>query len=364
MGFAQVLWKMTGWLGLCVLSAYAFRYLLLFMVFLFALILCWFVYVVVAARLKNDELNSLSVADKRAHYTDGFQFYTIQQTHTQQNHSVIYNSKPLCEELNSLTQRRESYKYEFRNFAIFDGLPDIDPSYEGNITMHIHSSWAGFFPNMRRLNAIVHDQFGFVTALQSSIDRVTAMPYLAPLVSFHMPTGEIASLNFGQKDDSIVISHAYETLCRAFPKAKIVLYGECLGGLRLMNWLKPPLSQVTGIILESPLTSAEQLISFTRNKRINRWLYRAFCLLLPNFNAEIDRHHRYPTDQFSEVPVFVAALEHDQISGPNQLSAWTSRFQKPKSIIVKDTKIQHGQLFRNIDFQSQLASFLEFKNSF
>jgi hypothetical protein len=384
-------WRAVGWLMLVLLAAYVFRYLVLFLMGLCALVVCWFVYTVIGVRLKNDELNSMSAAEKRTYYAQDFHFFTVRTSVA----SSISNREE-SREMEDLTTddlttkdisddllrhlhegARREYNYKLGALVVHSGLPQLSPTYDGSITFHVHSSWSGLFPQSPRLNAMINAQFGFYTAFQTTIDRALAGAMTLPVVSFHMPTGEIASLNFGQKDDAMVLSYAYEALCERFPKAKIVIYAECLGGLRVMNWLgalpndlsTSPMKQLKGLILESPLPSMEQMISVTRSRRINRWFYRIFCLLMPNFNAELDRYNRYATrtaEQFPNIPMLVGVLKSDWISGPAHLPLWTSRFPSQRSIIIDDSPntsqtprklLRNGQLYRSMAFQIEARNF-------
>jgi hypothetical protein len=182
-----------------------------------------------------------------------------------------------------------------------------------------------------------------------------------------MPTDDVASLNFGQKDDAIILSYVFETLCKQYPFAKIMLYAECLGGLRVMNWLggyQNRLDQLVGLILESPLPSIEHMLSCTRNERFNRLIYQAFCLLIPNFNAQLDRYNCYKTrraQQFPNVPLLVGVLTNDWLSGPAQLPLWTARFTTTLAALIDPTEtprhMTHGHLFRSPSFQQRIHTF-------
>lgn len=357
---AAGVWRLMGWLGLCVLGAYVFRYLLLFVIGLCALVVCWFVYSVVGARLKSDEINSLTAADKKAHYTDSLHFYSIlPASFVTSFPRPIGAPKGLASRLSHHLQFGDPYRYETAGLVVHSGLPDISATYDGPLTLHVHSAWSGLFPQSVGLNHFIHTQMGFTNCFQSSLDRAKALNTDHPFVSFYMPTGEVFNLNFGQKDDALVLSHAYDTIAKRFPKARIVVYADCLGGLRLMNWLGPDLPNLAGIVLESPLLSVEHMLSLTKSKRANRWLYRMFCLLVPNFNAELDRYSRYelkPAQQFPDVPVLVAVGQNHWMSGPTHLPSWTSRFPNSQTVVVEE-KVKCGELHLAHSFQHETAQF-------
>jgi hypothetical protein len=120
------------------------------------------------------------------------------------------------------------------------------------------------------------------------------MPY--PVVSIDFPTADVATLNFGQKDDCLLMSHIYEHALTMYPRARIVLLSVCLGGLRIMNWLgrNPDPPNLAAVVLESPLASVRHLLrGFIGERWFHEDLYNTFCLIVPNYRPELENQYSF-----------------------------------------------------------------------
>lgn len=200
------------------------------------------------------------------------------------------------------------------------------------------------------------------------------LPY--PAVSLDFPTADVATLNFGQKDDCLVMSYVYELVRKTYPNAKIILLAVCLGGLRILNWLSrnPNPPNVIGVVLESPLPSVRHLLRGFLHGFFNEDLFQTFCLIVPNFRPELEEQYSFfrklksrgaskEGEQVCRIPVYIGLMDSDPFSNQTHLPLFCDRFPNltvfnADEQTASEHNISHGKLFRLPAFRAAAQAFI------
>lgn len=270
---------------------------------------------------------------------------------------------------------------------------------DNTIVINVRGLWAGLVARVNpMLNAFINRYVKCWNRqlLYASIRLASyGLPY--PVVTIDFPTADTATINFGQKDDCLVMSYIYEHVRRTYPKAKIILQSVCLGGLRILNWLarNPTAENLIGVVLESPLPSLRHLMRGFLGSCYSESLYRTFCLVVPNFRPELEHKYSFfqPTtatatttsstamaprtsaaddvddevrdDQVCKVPVFVGLIESDPFSNKSHLPLFVDRFPNLTVFATDEQqepeghhKISHGKLYRLPAYRAAVHSFI------
>lgn len=243
---------------------------------------------------------------------------------------------------------------------------------DNTIVLSVRGLWAGLAARINPvLNAFLNRYVKCWNRqlLYASI-RLASYGFPYPVVTIDFPTGDPATLNFGQKDDCLVMSYIYEHVRTSYPKAKIILQSVCLGGLRILNWLarNPAPKNVIGVVLESPLPSVRHLLRGFLGSHFSEWWYRAFCSLLPNFRPELDGQYSFfqprgsKAADLSKVPIFVGLIENDAFSNKGHLPLFADRFSNLTVFTTtadqSNHNITHGKLYRLPSYRAAVHTFV------
>ena len=270
------------------------------------------------------------------------------------------------------TDKGASFHFVVDGYAVHSGLPTADELRLADNTILIYSggSWAGLTPSYPRLNQLFN-VCSCTTTSQLSIRAAQNLRLPMCIVGFDAPTSKLDMLNIGQADDSAILSHVYDTVHSAHPKARIILGGDCLGSLRLLNWLatRPSLPALRAIVLESPLPSLRHFLnSLTPFRWINSVCNQALCVILPNYFPELEAFYAFSAhakSAFPDVPTFIGVLEHDAVSHPNDLPVFRARLHQVETFVAQDTDaraktrtLSHGQIVKAPTYQNAVRQFL------
>lgn len=270
----------------------------------------------------------------------------------------------------SLSARPLPYHFVVDGHSVHSGLPTAEEVSRGHGTIVLYSggSWAGIAPAHPRLNNLLNICACASTA-QLALRAAQHLRLPVPIVGFNYGTSSLDTLNIGQTDDSAMLSHVYKTVHKAHPTARLVLAGDCLGSLRLLNWLatRPELPQLHAIVLESPLPSLRHFLNvFTPFECCNQWLYEALVAIMPNYRPELETYQSFEAhgkDAFPDVPTFIGMLSDDPISHPSDLPRFIERLHQVETFVAHDKDaagrpVFHGQIVKLPGYQHAARAFL------
>lgn len=267
---------------------------------------------------------------------------------------------------------------EVDQVLVRSGWPTLDEVQRGGntIVLTVRGLWAGLAARINPvLNAFLNRYVKcWNRSLIWMVVRQTAYGLPYPTVSVDFPTADVATLNFGQKDDCLVMDYLYAQMRERYPSAKIILQSVCLGSLRILNWLSrhPNPPQLAGVVLESPLPSVKHLLRGFLGSYFNDDLYNTFCLIVPNFRPELDDQYsflrplkRRDNDQseVSRVPLLIGMISNDPFSNPTHLHHFHERFPNlftylTPSVHHENEEISHGKLYRLPAWRAVVQTFL------
>lgn len=271
------------------------------------------------------------------------------------------------------------------DYTVRSGWPTVEEveRCDNTIVLSVRGLWAGLAARINPvLNAFLNR---FVKCWNRSLMycgiRLSAYGLPYPAVSLDFPTADVATLNFGQKDDCLVMSYVYDLVRKTYPKAKIILLSVCLGGLRILNWLSrnPNPLNVIGVVLESPLPSVRHLLKGFLHSYFNEDLYNTFCLIVPNFRPELEDQYSFfrklkqrgpsPSTkegmdaQISRIPMFLGFIDSDTFSNKSHLPLFCDRFPN-LTVFNADERtseehgISHGKLYRLPAYRTAVQAFV------
>ncbi len=259
-------------------------------------------------------------------------------------------------------------------YSVHGGLPTPAEVERGHNTILLYSggSWAGIAPSYPRINNLINFCACSSTA-QISLRGAQYLRLPFPVVGFNYGTSNLDTLNIGQTDDSAMIGHVYQTVARAHPTARIILAGDCLGSLRLLNWLatRPEVPRLHALVLESPLPSLRHFLNvFTPWDRANELFYKARVAIMPNYRPELETYQSFMAhgpEVFPNVPTFIGVLQDDPISHPRDLPKFQARLRQVHTFVAddKDTAgrpVFHGQLVKLASYQHAARNFINTLN--
>lgn len=269
---------------------------------------------------------------------------------------------------------------EVDNCLVRSGWPAVEEveRCDNTIVLSVRGLWAGLAARINPvLNAFLNR---YVKCWNRSLMfcgiRLSAYGLPYPCVAIDFPTADVATLNFGQKDDFLVLSYIYEKVRQTYPKAKIIIVSVCLGGLRVLNWLNrnPNPENLIGVVLESPLPSVKHLLQGFLGSWYSNDLYNTFCLVVPNYRPELEgeysflrdikrRDGKIPNEQICRVPIFIGIIETDPFSNRSHLPLFCGRFPNLTVFSTDEReagehKISHGKLYRLPSFQLAAQTFI------
>jgi hypothetical protein len=304
------------------------------------------------------------------------------------------------EQLSQDTAAGKEFVREVDNYVVRNSWPTAEEvaKCDNTIVLSVRGLWAGLAARINPvLNAFLNR---FVKCWNRSLMycgiRLSAYGLPYPCVTLDFPTADVATLNFGQKDDCLVMSYVYDLVRKKYPEAKIILLSVCLGGLRILNWLRrnPNPENVIGVVLESPLPSVRHLLRGFLGHYYNDDFYHTFCLIVPNFRPEIDdqycfcrkpNHNQHcstaqdrTTSQreteskgksggadgtICKLPVFVGMIETDPFSNPSHLPLFCDAFPNLTVFTTNEREhgrhsISHGKLYRLPAYRAAAQTFI------
>jgi hypothetical protein len=273
------------------------------------------------------------------------------------------------------------FREQVDNYLIHSGLPSPEEveRCDNTIVLTVRGSWAGLAARINPvLNAFLN-RFAkcWNRSLIYTCIRLSSYGLPWPSVSIDFHTADVATLNFGQKDDCMIMTYIYELVRKTYPKAKIILLSVCLGGLRILNWLSrnPNPQNLIAVILESPLPSFRHLLQGIFGSYFNDDLYHTICMVVPNFRPELDNQYSFfrpmkrrgsekdDNEQVCKVPLFLGMIETDTFSNKTHLPLFCDRF--PNLTVFTATaddnagrQVDHGKLYSIHPYHSALQTFL------
>lgn len=121
-----------------------------------------------------------------------------------------------------------------------------------------------------------------------------------PCISFDYPEDR-RLFNFAQNFDTCCLETVYNEVIKQNPKARIILVGDCIGGLRALRFVaeKNP-TQVETLVLESPFTSFTSLTDRIAQVYLKPYLVRFGAPLLRRFFTWYFPNYQASKDNFME----------------------------------------------------------------
>jgi hypothetical protein len=151
---------------------------------------------------------------------------------------------------------------------------------------------------------------------------------------------------------------AFDATRAAFSNSKIFLVGDCLGGLRIVNWLKrrpDMIPLVGGLVLESPLPHLNyfsNIICQCRQCKCGATtLHRLISMCLPNY------HDTQTQDELKDeltiaVPhALIGLIADDPISPASLQDTYRRLFPNNLTIFICNESLFHGNLIHHQPFQ-------------
>lgn len=283
---------------------------------------------------------------------------------------------------------KRDFHFEVDHYAVHSGWPTPDEvaKCDNTIVLSVRHSWAGL---ASRVNPVLNTVLNkFVKCWNRNLlycgIRVSSYGLPYPMVILDFPTADVATLNFGQKDDCLMMDWVYKQVRTSYPTAKIILLSVCLGGLRILNWLSrhPAPENIVGVVLESPLPSVEHLLRGFLGNYFNQDLYHTFCMIVPNFRPELENQYSFfrklkekrknePGDDVTadrrevcNIPVFLGMLEYDPFSNKSHLPLFGERFSNLTAFTSAEQyagnhDISHGKLYRLSSYRAAVQRFIQ-----
>jgi len=387
--------KVVGHVGLIALTLYAATYIVqygllmlicLILLILGALLVGSLLYVYMDGANGTARLWSLSREQRQLYHAQNLPIYSLIPIAPEAGFREWneYQWRELADttgdELSRCIKEKRAFLTQVDGCLVRNGWPSVEEveRCDNTIVLTIRDNWAGLAARVNPvLNAFLNR---FLKCWNRSLIRTSirfssyGMPY--PVVSMDFPTADVSTLNFGQKDDCLLMSYVYERVREMYPKAKIILLSICLGGLRILNWLSrnPNPENVAAVVLESPLASLRHMMIGSVGKWATDAVYRLFCMHVPNFRPELENEYSYfrdlkpsdnehPNDQICNVPLFVGILESDPYSNRTHLPLLRKRFPKltifaSEQTVLEEKQLLHGMLYKLPEYRLAVRNFL------
>lgn len=281
--------------------------------------------------------------------------------------------------LSESIKRKEMFVRQVDDCIVRSGWPTLEEveRADNTIVLTVRDNWAGLAARINPvlntfLNRILHC---WNRSLVYTSIRFSSYGLPFPVVCTDFPTADVATLNFGQKDDCLLMSYVYERVRQTYPKAKIILLSICLGGLRILNWLSrnPNPENVIGVVLESPLASLKHMMIGSLGRWAAETLYSLFCLHVPNFRPELETQYSYfrpfeddkdlPKDRICQIPLMVGVLNSDPYSNQSHIPLLNARFRNLTVFASLAThhgakRLVHGMLYKVPEYTLAVQKFL------
>lgn len=251
---------------------------------------------------------------------------------------------------------------------VHSGLPK-QTGENGIVVMYSSGDFAGFLTDYPRIRQKL--PWSGVYSLKMPMDSVReGMFKNVPVVGFDYPTHSPRLLNFGQAQDQQTLTKLFEAVCTSLPNARIVLMGECMGGLRVFNWI-PTLTEqqkarVCAIIYMYPIRKMDCIFkNLPMYKPVQSAVHGIIKKALKNYTPE-DSYPGWfmnrPVSEFPSCPMLLATGYDDPFAKKEELIAIADKFQghsRPLQIYESPTKVGHGKLRKDPGFLMAVDEFME-----
>lgn len=286
-------------------------------------------------------ISSMSLTDRARFYGQRIRFYHMRPV---QNGEIISeasdrfsHAREVSEAIDHSLRVDQQFSYYFRGYRIQNGLPK--PAENATAVVHIHgSSGRGPWPQNPFMNRMVVGTHA--SPIRDCVRRVFASELPMTVISFVLPTEGLSTINFGQTDDSLAIGLALQAIIRRYP-GKLVIYGDCLGALRVDRWLSSQfctteiLSRLIGVALTSPIPNIKRacrpFASEYQNWFLQKYLTR---VIMPNIVYEHDPTYRLAPSITLHIPTLICLLEDDCLCGLPDLPDLRRRFPTAQILVV------------------------------
>lgn len=309
---------------------------------LLCLVILVFLILVVESRILSYQISKLSLEEKRTYYQKKIHLFQLETASIPNTQIDIKTATQL---IRDSFQTKKTVSVQCRGLNISNHL-----RIPNKIILYIHGAWSGLFQKHPLINGYLS-----VDAVRGAISRFAFLKLDLPVIAFQLPTEPTGTLNFGLKDDQMVLGMVIQKLIQMNPDVQIILYGVCVGALRIQTYLSEStdLKNIDQVILESPLPCIKRLVSFSKHNQINEGMYYLFCLLLPSY-----RRHPVIKDFIFRKPTLLFGCEEDRLCTQNDLLFLQTRnFPHSKIIYVKE-KWNHGELFKSNLFKENVLCLL------
>jgi hypothetical protein len=333
------------------------------------LVILVFVILVVESRVLSYRLSQLSLQEKTIYYEKKLNLFQLEKEklhlfQLEKEKLHLFQLEKDCSfknnqiDIKTATQLlRESFKTKKSVSVPCRGLNITNQLLLPNkIILYIHGAWSGLFQKHHRINGYLS-----VDAVRGAISRFAFLKLDVPVVAFQLPTEPTGTLNFGQEDDQMVLSIVVEKLIKMNPQVQIIMYGVCVGALRIQRWISafPNSQNIHSIILESPLPCIKRLVSFSEKDNMNEWMYYLFSLLLPSYK-------RHPLIQACrcDTPTLLFGCQEDRLCTKNDLLSLQKQNFPNSKIVFVEKKWNHGELFKDAGFQNEFQDLIRLTPSY
>jgi hypothetical protein len=376
------------------LGTYIMQYGMLMLMCVMLLILGSLLYVHVEAASSRQHLLTMTRLQRERFHANNLPLFSVIPTNNTTNNNNNNNSgfhfreweewrwrkfaDMTGDDLTNDIMAKRNFHSQVGNYDVVSGLPtpeEVEKNHN-TIVLTVRGLWAGL---AARINPVLNSFLNrFVKCWNRSLVYTCirlscyGLPY--PVVSIDFPTADVATLNFGQKDDCMMMSYVYNLIHAKYPTAKIILMSVCLGGLRILNWLgrNPNPPNLSAVVLESPLPSVKHLLRGFMGKYYSDELYHTFCLVVPNFRPELEDQYSFlrpmkpgksHEKERCRIPILMGFIETDPFSNKTHLSLFIERFPNLTIFATqecdhKGKHIDHGKLYRLPAYQQAVQTFL------
>lgn len=237
------------------------------------------------------------------------------------------------------------------------------------VVLYSSGDFAGFLTDYPRIRQKL--PWSGVYSLKMPMDSVReGMFKNVPVVGFDYPTHSPRLLNFGQVQDQQTLTKLFDDICTACPTARIVLMGECMGGLRIYNWIPTMTEQqkerVCAIIYMYPIRKMDCIFkNLPMYKPIQSAVHGIIKKALKHYTPE-DHYPGWfmnrPVSEFPACPMLLATGHDDPFAKKEELIAIADKFRghsKPLQIYESPTKVGHGKLRKDTGFLMAVDEFME-----
>lgn len=374
----------------CYVLSHMFQYFVLLCVCLLLIIVISLLAVHIDGYTERVNLSLMTIPERQSYHAQRLYFFTMSPT----NHDTVKQienqnwkwlewkfKQLIATKLSNDIPNRQPFIYHVNGFTVHDGLPSMNEveQFNDTIVLHVRDNWSGLFSRINPwLNTFLNRFLGgWNLGTEWMIARLSRYSIPYPTVCIDLPTADVANLNFGQKDDCLMLDYCFQLIRQKYPGKRILIVSVCLGALRVLNWLtrlsSPDLHLISGVVLESPLPSVKHLLMGSLQRYYTEELYQTFCLIVPHFRAELEEHYSFfrPFNLKQEqahkinIPIFIGLLTHDPFCNSTHAPLFVERFSNItffiSSVKVNEEdghKLKHGKLFRLPEFQEAVHNFL------